>query len=150
MEMTSEAEYNLSSSVTFPTEIIVTASNSASVLVCLLAAFLVFYLNLHKTAVYRLALYQVLASLMFATVEVTQIVFINNKKSVDVYDQVCVAIGWMTIYARWVKIVFTAWLTFHLFCFAVLHKNMKKFEVLYVVTSVLVPVPIASVPHLRY
>ena len=145
--MTSQVEYNLSSSsVTFPTEIIVTATNSVSVLVCLLAAFLVYHLNLYHAAIYRLALYQVLASLAFATVEVSQIVFVNYKKSVDVYDQVCAAIGWMTIYARWVKVVFTAWLTFHLFYFAVLHKNLKKFEVLYVVTSLLVPVPIASVP----
>ena len=36
--------------------------------------------------------------------------------------------------------------TFHLFCFAVLHKNPKKLEVLYVVTSLLIPAGIASVP----
>ena len=38
------------------------------------------------------------------------------------------------------------WVTFHLFCFAVLHKNLKKLEVLYVVTSLLVPAVIACVP----
>ena len=38
------------------------------------------------------------------------------------------------------------WVVFHLFCFAVLHKNLKKLEVLYVVTSLLVPVVIAAVP----
>ena len=40
------------------------------------------------------------------------------------------------------------WVTFHLFCFAVLHKNLMKLEVLYmyVVTSLLVPAVIACVP----
>ena len=44
------------------------------------------------------------------------------------------------------KLLFTMWVTFHLFCFAVLHKNLKKLEVLYVVTSLLVPAVIACVP----
>ena len=43
-------------------------------------------------------------------------------------------------------VLFTMWVTFHLFCFAVLHKNLKKLEVLYVVTSLLVPAVIAAVP----
>ncbi|KAL5484471.1 hypothetical protein EMCRGX_G020980 [Ephydatia muelleri] len=101
---------------------------------------------MHKVVVYRLALYQVLASLAFATVEVSQIVFVNYNNAPAVYDRACAAVGWMTIYTRWVKLVLTSWVTFHLFYFAVLHKNLRKFEVLYVVTSLLVPVPIASVP----
>ena len=40
------------------------------------------------------------------------------------------------------------WVTFHVFYFAVLHKNLKKLEVLYVVTSLFVPVVIAAVPLL--
>lgn len=127
-------------------DIIITSTNGVSALVCAVAAFLVFNLNLHKLVVYRLALYQVLASLAFAAVEVFQIVFVNYNDAPAVYDNVCVAIGWMVIYTRWVKLVFTSWVTFHLFCFAVLHRNLKKFEVMYVVTSLLVPIPIASVP----
>ena len=38
------------------------------------------------------------------------------------------------------------WVTVYLFCFAVLHKNLKKLEVLYVVTSLLLPAVIACVP----
>ena len=44
------------------------------------------------------------------------------------------------------KLLFTVWVTFHLFCFAVLHKNLQKLEALYVVTSLLVPAVIAAVP----
>ena len=127
-------------------DVIITTTNSASALVCAAAAFLVYHLKLHKVVVYRLALYQVLASLAFATVEVSQIVFVNYNNAPAVYDRACAAVGWMTIYTRWVKLVLTSWVTFHLFYFAVLHKNLRKFEVLYVVTSLLVPVPIASVP----
>ena len=59
---------------------------------------------------------------------------------------ICVAVGWMILYAEWMKLLFTIWVTFHLFCFGVLHKNLKKLEVLYVVTSLLVPALIAIVP----
>ena len=44
------------------------------------------------------------------------------------------------------KLLFTMWVIVHLFCFGVLHKNMKRFEVMYVVTSLLVPAVIASLP----
>ena len=137
-------------SYTFTTELIGTATNSVSVIVCLLGALLVIRHKLHKSAVYRLALYQVLASLAFATVEIFQIVFVNYQKNTEVYGRVCTAIGWMTIYTRWVKVLFTAWVSFHLFYFAVFYKNLKKYEVVYVVTSLLVPAPIASVPLITH
>ncbi|KAL5510487.1 hypothetical protein EMCRGX_G006041 [Ephydatia muelleri] len=72
------------------------SANGVSVIVCLLAAILVFRLKLYKTLVYRLALYQVLSALVMASMDATQ--------------------------------------------------NLKKLEVLYVVTSLLVPALIAIVP----
>ena len=122
-----------------------TATNSVSVLVCLLAAILVLILRLYKKVVYRLALYQVLASLALATVATLQefIYIISFHRG---YDQECIAMGWFLLYTEWMKLLFTMWVTFHLFCFAVLHKNLKKLEVLYVVTSLLVPAVIACVP----
>ena len=54
------------------------------------------------------------------------------------------------VYAEWTKLLFTMWVTFHLFCFAVLHKNLKKLEVLYVVTSLLIPAVIATVPLITH
>ena len=132
--------------VSILSDVIITGTNSASVLVCLLAAFLVYHLRLYRTVVYRLALYQVLASLAFATVEVFQIIFVNYSKAPEVYDRACMAIGWLIMYSLWVKIFFMTWVTFHLFYFAVLQKNLKKFEVLYVATSLLIPALIASIP----
>ena len=130
--------------------IVIAVTNGVSVVVCLLAAVLVFRLKLYKKAVYRLALYQVLASLILATFAALQVIFVNEKKNQIAYAKVCIAIGWFLTYSQWMKLMFTAWVTFHLFCFAVLHHNMKKLEVLYVVTSLLVPLVIAAVPLVTY
>ena len=107
---------------------------------------LVLVLRLYQKLVYRLALYQVLASLFLGMVELLQILMIKLQDNLEVYNRVCIAIGFFGMYFQWVKLLFTMWLTFHLFCFAVLYKNLKKLEVLYVVTSLLVPAVIAVVP----
>ena len=122
------------------------SANGVSVIVCLLAAILVFRLKLYKTLVYRLALYQVLSALVMASMDATQVLLINYDDSPTVYGRICTVIAFLVEYTSWVKLLFTAWVTFHLFCFAVLHKNLKKLEVLYVVTSLLVPALIAIVP----
>ena len=126
--------------------VVIATTNSVSFLVCLLAVILVLRLKLYKKLVYRLALYQVLASLLMAAVQTSQVVFINYNESPNVYRRVCVAIGLFMMYAEWTKLSFAAWVTFHLFCFAVLHKNLKKLEVLYVVTSLFIPSLITVVP----
>ena len=123
--------------------LVITVANSVSVLVCLLAAILVLILRLYKKVVYRLALYQVLASLILATDVILQVILLHYSSS---YGRECIAMGWVRVYAGWMKLLFTMWVTFHLFCFAVLHKNLKKLEVLYVVTSLLVPAVIACAP----
>ena len=127
-------------------DIVFTIVNGVAVLVCLLAAVLVFRLRLHKKIVYRLALYQVLSSLLFATVETMQIIFINYDTNPGSYRKACAAVGLFVMYTRWMKLLFTMWVTFHIFCFGLLRKNIDKLEVLYVVTSLLVPAMIAIVP----
>ena len=68
-----------------------TVSISVSVLVCLLAAILVLILKLYKKVVYRLALYQVLASLALATVAMLQ---------EFLYIFQCIAMGCMVVIVR--------------------------------------------------
>ena len=106
-------------------------ANSVSILVCLLAVTMVIALKLYKKAVYRLALYQVLSSLALAAVEVLQTIFVNYSQNPLVYGRVCTGIGYLASYVEWMKLLFTMWVTFHIFCFVVLHKNQKRFEVLY-------------------
>ena len=62
--------------------------------------------------------------------------------------QGCVHCYMVVLYSEWMKLLITMWVTFliHLVCFGVFHKNMKKLEVVYVVTSLLVPAMIAIVP----
>lgn len=122
------------------------AMNSASAVVCLLAVILVFALKLFNKVVYRLALYQVLASLALALVSIVQTIIVLYNENPEVYGRVCTAIGWLALYTQWMKLLFTMWVTVHLFCFAVLHKNLKKLEVVYIVTSILIPAIIACVP----
>ena len=130
--------------------IIYTVLNVAAILVCLLAAILVFVLKLHKKVVYRLALYQVLAALFMAIVNIFETVPFIQYKANTLYRLLCITAGWFGVYSEWIKLLFTIWVTFHLFCFAVLHKNLKKLEVLYVVTSLLIPAVIASVPLITH
>ena len=75
-----------------------------------------------------------------------EIVFINHDELLYIHGRLCIVVGLLVMYTEWMKLLFTMWVTFHLFCFAVLHKNLKKLEVLYVVTSILVPALIAAVP----
>ena len=103
-----------------------------------------FALKLHTKVVYRLALYQVLSALALSVMSLIK--FTYSITAHNVYGPDCVAIGWFNFYTRWVKLLFTMWVAFHLFSFSVFHKNLKKFEVLYVVTSLLVPAVIACIP----
>ena len=129
-------------------DMVAAAINSVSVLVCLLAVIMVCALKLHKKVVYRLALYQVLSSLLFAIVETLQIIIVNYREAPQShqYRQACAFVGWLDMYTRWVKLLFMTWVTFHLFCFGVLRKNFDKLEIVYVVTSVFVPAIIAVIP----
>lgn len=125
---------------------VISATNGVSAFVCLVAAILVFTHKLHKKLVYRLALYQVLASLALATMNVVQSIFIFYTANPPAFARACIAVGLLTLYSEWTKLLFTMWVTFHLFCFAVLQKNFNKLEPLYVVTSLAVPGGMAAVP----
>ncbi|KAL5509057.1 hypothetical protein EMCRGX_G004338 [Ephydatia muelleri] len=128
-----------------PSSIIFITINSISLLVGLLAASLVFFHGLHNRLVYRLALYQASSAMAVATLDTLQIIFVSYDDTSE-FSKFCTAIGWLSLHFRLTKLLFTMWIAFHLFCFAVLYKNFKKLELLYVVTSLLVPALIAVVP----
>ena len=58
--------------------------------------------------------------------------------------------AWLQLYSFWMKILFTTWVAFHLFFFAVLHRNMKKLEAMYVATSLVIPALISAVPLITH
>ena len=114
-----------------------------SVATCLVALSSVFYLQLHRQFLYRLAAYLVMASLLHAVITLCQLAFLNYN---DSKYTPCIAIGYLHQLAVWMKACFGCWITFHLFCFAVLLKNMRKLEPLYVISSILVPIVVSSIP----
>ena len=126
--------------------VIMASTAGAAVIVCTTAATFVLVKKLYKQLVYRLALYQVLSSLLFASLQVLQLLFLNYHKYPDDYHPLCVIVAFLQVSSRLIKLCFTAWVTFHLFCYAVFYKNMKKLECLYIVTSLVVPVLISVVP----
>ena len=95
-----------------------------SVLACALAAILVAALQLYKKAVYRLALYQVLSSLALASLEMFQFIYVNYDENPAAYDKVCATFGWLMYYSQWSKLLFTGWVTLHVFCFGAFQKDL--------------------------
>ena len=83
------------------------------------------------------------ASLLNEIFTVYQFTFLDYN---DSKYQWCVAAGYLVQMADWMKVCFGCWITFHLFCFAVFLKNMKKLEPLYVMSSILVPIVVSSAP----
>ena len=123
------------------------STNLASAVICLLAAVLVGATKLYKKTVYRLALYQDLSAMLLGMAGGFQMLIgWKHFEQPQVFNPLCAAIACMNLYSQWLKILFTAWVTFHLFCFAVFQKNFKKLEMLYVVTSLIVPAVIAAIP----
>ena len=55
-------------------------------------------LKLHTKVVYRLALYQVLASLALAMVGALQAIFVNYSKNPYIYDSICTVMGYQFVY----------------------------------------------------
>ena len=87
-----------------------------------------------------------MASLLHALIVLCQFAFMNYNGSGRLQSVSCVAVGYLFLMAALMKVCFGSWITFHLFCFAVLLKNMKKLEPLYVVSSILIPIAISSIP----
>ena len=116
---------------------------AVSVATCLFALSWLFYLKLYKQFLYRLAAYQVMASLFHALLGVCQFSFLEYN---DSKYTACAAVGYLYLAAAWMKVTFGCWITFHLFCFAVLLKNMRKLEPLYVISSILVPILVSTIP----
>ena len=87
----SSCDVDTSTVLSVPVLRIICATNTVSATVCLLASTMVCALKLQHKAVYRLALYQVLASLAFSIVLVSQIAFIHYQADNEAYNYACIA-----------------------------------------------------------
>ncbi len=121
-----------------------------SMLICIIAASIVLGLRLYKRFAYRLAMYQVFGSLFWSFSCSLVLVLLNYDRNSESSRASCHAVAFLLIYSMWVKLLFTVWLTFHLFCYVVLLKNLKKLEWFYIASSVLFPlVCVAWIPFIH-
>ena len=119
-----------------------------SSLCCLFAISLVMILQFYKYFVYRLAVYQVLASQFSSLAMALMLLLINYKPDNIFYKVSCQITGSLMLCTLLTKLIFTVWLTFHLFCYVVFFKNLKRLEWLYISTSILVPILVACIPFI--
>ena len=127
-----------------------------SAIVCSVAIIMVVVLKLYKYAVHRLAMYQVMAALFYSLIRVFELVSFTKLDHCDinVYQQyinttrtaLCEAAGFLLEYGFLMKLMFTLCLTFHLFCFSVLHKNFQRFDIAHILISVFSPFLFVWIP----
>ena len=113
-------------------------------LLCLAAIAVVCKQKLHKTLVYRLAMYQVLSAMEFSIIWIIAaplyILFtFVTPRSKKVFMTSAVVLDSLLMGSSFIKLMFTLWISIHLFALAVFHKNLERLERLYVVSSLLIP-----------
>ena len=111
----------------------VIAGLSISSVLFLIAVVLIPAFKLHRFLVYRLALYQVIsANLCLVVPALTTF----KPASKDFYvQQLALGVSMLSL-----KLLLTLWINFHLFVLSVCHKNLKRLELLYVGSSIIVAV----------
>lgn len=118
---------------------------TVAIIMCLIAVTCLVRLKLLQKVVYRLALYQVLCAMAYGVTFVAQMsAFIAYGHPIT--GPMCTAVGYAVLYMEWVKLLLTVWSLFHLFCFSVLYRDMKKCEKTYILTTLGVPMLVAIVP----
>ena len=130
--------------------VIMSSTGGASLLVCSIAVAMVMMFKLYKLLAYRLALYEVTAAMAYGAVCSMQVIFVNFDKNPPIYSPVCQVVASLSFYLEWVKLLFTTCMTFHLFCFAVFYKNVKKLEIAYIACSGTVPIVLAFIPYITH
>ena len=120
--------------------------SAVSLLPSLATVILVCVLKLHKTLVYRLALYQVLSAMEFSVVCIAASVYdlvidLNGSYAAGTVLPMFEA---LLLSSAFIKLMFTVWIVIHLFALAVFHKNLQRLEPLYVVSSLLVPLVVTA------
>jgi len=97
----------------------------------------------HQVFSQRLVLYLLISTLVYSGILVLQSELIYQN-----IQELCKSLAFLMQYAMWLKTSFIFWITVYLFTLAEFSRNLnkRKHEALYVVSSVLIPLPIACVP----
>ena len=124
-----------------------------SVLLCLAAVAVVCKQRLHKTLVYRLAMYQVLNAMEFSIIWIIAFIYglvfpdtrLSNNETYEVFMASIIVLDSLLMGSSFIKLMFTLWISIHLFALAVFHRNLQRLERLYVVSSLLIPLAVTIV-----
>ncbi|XP_011404082.1 PREDICTED: cyclic AMP receptor 2-like [Amphimedon queenslandica] len=126
-----------------------------SATVCLTALLMIIKLKYYKDTVQRLLLWQLIAGLGLSLYNMLNLLFINydEETSSRAYTVLCSIVGYIGTVTFFVKIAFTLWLTIFLFrCLVCLKdpKELSKMEILYVSTSLGLPLLVSLVPFIHH
>ena len=124
-----------------------------STLLCFIALFITCYYDyrLYKRFVHRLVIYQLLSAIIFSLVCSAELSFLNydyNDSSM-MMKALCGAVGFILNVTVGIKFIITFWLTFYLFMFAVFSKDLCHLELLYVITSIGIPLLFDWIPFVN-
>lgn len=131
-----------------PALLVMSVTGGAAAVTCFVAVFLVVAKKLYELFAYRLALYHVITGLLSGlacVLEAISLLYYEASLGEDPPSP-CVAVGFTIQYFVWMKLCFTFWVIFHLFFYAVCYKNLKKLELLYVLTSLMIPTVASVIP----
>ena len=125
-----------------------------ALITCLGTLILVCILKLHKTLVYRLAMYQVLSALVFSilwiaegALGIDEFTWRKENTNFEYLENTFYAfvINALLLGSMVMKLMFTVWIVVHLFALAVFHKKLQRLEPLYVASSLLIPLIVTAV-----
>ena len=117
-----------------------------SVLLCLAGVAVVCKQKLHNTLVYRLAMYQVLSAMEFSILWIiASITYVFADVTYEVFMASIIVLDSLLMGSSFIKLMFTVWISIHLFALAVFHRNLQRLERLYVVSSLLIPLAVTIV-----
>ena len=122
-----------------------------STLICVIALLITCYYRLYKRFVHRLVIYQLLSAIMFSLMCFAELSFLNydyNDSSI-MMKVLCGAVGFLVSVTIGIKFIITFWLTFYLFMFAVFSKDLYYLELLYVITSIIIPILFDWIPFVN-
>ena len=99
-----------------------------STVLCMVAILAVVLLGLSKLFIYRLTMYQVLGSLCQSFSMAFQFSLFRYSGDLLYYRVICRAVAFLLQYSLFMKLMFTVWLTIHLFSYVIFFKNLKSLE----------------------
>ena len=123
-------------------------------LACCVAILLIIFYKAHKRFVHRLTLYLAIAAFVFSITLILQVLPVKARCHIVMVtnEQLCLAAGFLCLFAEWYMLLFMTWITLHLFVLAVFRRNYKsrKYEVGGVVICHVFPLLICIVPLINF